>query len=194
MKKVFMSVLVVQFVLAVTFASAECVDQVKFAGSWQWTLVTQELFQDAEAIPTIMKSLESGEKSVDALLKEKELRAQASGTTTLSDSGEMIMVWVLPEEEGMSIQATLSGTGKIDCDKLIVQGESTEVEISTTENMSDENKEALESMLPEMKKEMEAGMLKDFSESVIWPVLYFGDGYALIEDPKSNIYMIYKKE
>ena len=152
MKKVFMSIFVVQFVLAATFACAECVDQAKFTGSWQWTLVPQELFQDEQAIPATMKSLEAGEKSVEALLKEKALSAQASGTTTLSDSGEMVMVWVLPEEEGMSIQATLLGKGNADCDTLLVQGKTVEVEISATENMSDENKELLESILPEMKR------------------------------------------
>ena len=194
MKKVVMSIFVVQFVLAATFASAECVEQAKFTGSWQWTLVPQELFPDAQAIPATMQSLETGEKSVEALLKEKELGAQASGTITLSDSGEMVMVWVLPEEEGMVIQATLSGTGNVDCDKLLVQGTAVEVEISVAENVSAEDKALMESIFPEMKKEIEANMLENFGDAT-WPVVYFAKGYALIRPgTEAEEYMVYQKK
>ena len=194
MKKILMSIFVVQFVLVAAVVSAECVDQAKFTGSWQWTLVPQELFPDAQAIPAIMQALETGEKSVEALLKEKELGAQASGTTTLSDSGEMVMVWVLPEEEGMVIQATLSGTGKVDCDKLLVQGTALEVDISVAESISAEDKELMESIFPEMKEEIEANMLENFGDAT-WPVLYFAKGYALIRlGAEAEEYMVYQKK
>ena len=55
-------------------------------------------------------------------------------------------------------------------------------------------KDTAESILPEMKKEIEANMLENFGDAT-WPVLYFAEGYALIRlGAEAEDYMVYQKQ
>jgi hypothetical protein len=191
MKKILISVFVIQIVFVATFAYAECIEPTKIVGSWKTYVVQKDLFPDEQAISAKMAALEAGESKIE------ELTSLDPGISEFVESGEMKldMFGLFSPEQTLRIKVT--GTWKLECEKLI--GEITsldDVEMGFTEKASEEFKTTME---PQMK-EFAAGFKEQameqpgFAGPHTWLFPYIGEKYVLVDIGDERTYVIYEKK
>ena len=162
MKKVLISLLVVQMVFVAAFVSAECVDQAKLLGTWERFDVDPEKIGDD--IAAAMKALESGEKKLEDFLDEYgniDGTPEASEITEFLESGEMKLVAsmgdILSGEDDIEgyFFMTLKGTWSLDCAQLTRESVSLEKVEMSLDHLNDEQKKKVEQEAAETKEMIE---------------------------------------
>ena len=191
MKKIFISVLVVQFVLVATFAFAECVDQAKIVGEWTTYVVKRDIFPDEQAISTKMAALDAGENKIEAL------KPFGPGATEFAESGEMKLDMITPFSGQQTLRMKITGTWKLDCEKLIGEFSSLDdVEMGFTGEASEEFKKTMEPQMKEFAAKFKEQGMKEpgFAGPHTWTFPYIGGKCILADIGDESTYVIYEKK
>lgn len=206
MKKMLMTLFVVQMIFVAAVASAECVDKAKLVGTWaRFDTEVENLGDDP---PAVLKALEAGEKK----LEEFKPMFGGSGyypgdaqTMELAESGDLTIVATMADELDDDLEAytffTMKGTWSLDCEKLASEATSVEkMEISTA-HLTAEQQKQFEADVAEMKAGLEEPERKarfeqqalQFYGHIVGNILYFSEKYMLLKT-EDNKYMIFQKK
>jgi hypothetical protein len=209
MKKVVISLLVIQMVFVAALACAECPEKAKLVGMWEWfDTTTMSLGDDVVAT---MTALEAGEKKLEDVLADVGTGITPGLATSMEllDSSEMNMFLTLAdtidyenEIDGYML-IDMKGTWSLECEKLTVKAASVEKFEVSIDHLTDEQKKLVEDKLAEIKAEMEADMEAigeelrgEFGNPPVAQILYIGEKYALIKATTDwgDDYKIYMKK
>jgi hypothetical protein len=205
MKKILISVFVIQMVFVAAFAYAECVDKAKLVGTWEWFDTSPESL--GEDLTAAMKTLEAGEEKLGEYMEEYGIGSESNTVVMeLSESGDMRLtvtegMIMEKDSEGnefvVSMIVTMKGTWSLECKKLTSEGSSVEKVEIPLDHLTEEQKKIAEMIIEGEKDEIEEepkSMLEEYPP--VGEILYCSEKFALIKTSYDwgDSYMIYKKQ
>lgn len=204
MKKILLSVMIMQLLGFAGVVFAECVQPAQVIGKWQvWDV--DGLFADESQINDTMAALDSGKATVEELIENtKDARLNLSGAAEFFESGELVLKVVAASPDSpITMAMTMQAAWKSDCDKIILQAtalEEIKVAVNPDAKLSAEKKADIEKQIAGIEAQMKAEAANkdsEFNQPSVEKLLYVSANYLLTKEEgkaaSDSAVTIYKK-